>query len=192
MREQTAADGQICRRGALAPARVPIDARAIIDIAKDERRRLVLRRLREDRDRQRRHTRRVQDDGHVIEVLEDADAKGVDEAVGDEHGGVDADGLGRGGDVVGALDEGGGGDEVGEAEGDARGHGDLAQQVEPARDPGRERRPARRRHERRPEVGAAARRDRRHDLAHGRRYREREEGHDDPADAHDCGGIQPG
>lgn len=146
--------------------------------------------LGEDGDGQRGDAGRVQDDGHVVEVLEHADAEGVDEAVRDQDGGVDADGLGRRGHVVAVLDRRGRGDEVREPERDARGHGHLAEQVEPARDPGGEGRPARRRHHGRPEVRAAARRDGRDDLAHGDRDGEREEGHDDPADAHDCGGVK--
>ena len=64
----------------------------------------------------------VKDDGSVVEVFEDLDTKGVDEAVGDEDCGVDADDLGGAGCVAG-FDGGEGANEAGAAEGDAGGNG---------------------------------------------------------------------
>lgn len=173
--EEATAHGQIRGRGALAPARIPIEPRPVVHVAEDEGGGLVLGRLGEDGDGQRRDAGRVQDDGHVVQVLEHAHTKRVDEAVRGQHSGVDADRLGRRRLVVAVLDRRGRRDEVRQAERDARGHGHLAQQVEPARDPGREGRPAQRRHHGRPEVRAAARRDGRDDLAHGDGDGEREE-----------------
>lgn len=126
----------------------------------------------------------VEDDGDVVEILQDADTKCVDEAVGDEHSGVDAEGLGWSGLVVRALDGGHGGHESRQPERDARRHGHLAQQVEPTRYPCRKGRPGRRRHHGRPEIWSATRRDGRNDFAHGHSHHEREEGHDNPAAAH--------
>jgi hypothetical protein len=73
----------------------------------------------------------VQDDRAVVEIAEDVDAEGVDHAVGDEDGGVDADYLSWGGDVGGVEDGCRGADEVCEAEGDARCYCYLAEEVEP-------------------------------------------------------------
>lgn len=184
LRQKTTTNNQISRRCALAPARAPIHARTIIDIPKNERSRLMLRRLSKHSDSERRDASRVQHDRDVVQVLEHTDAERVNEPVGREHGSVDADRLRRRGFVVGAFDGGDGGDEVREAERDARRHGDLAEEVEPARDPGGEGGPARRRHHGGPEVRAAACRDGGYDFAHGCGHGHCEEGYDDPADAH--------
>jgi hypothetical protein len=58
------------------------------------------------------------------------DAEGVDHAVGDEEGRVDADGFGGRG-LVGGFYGCDGRDEAGAAEGYAGGDADLAEEVEP-------------------------------------------------------------
>ena len=79
----------------IACARAPADAvlirRSAIDkLEEDVVARLVRWRLREDDDDEDDGAEGVPPDGDVIEVVEDVDAEGVDEALGDEDGGVDA------------------------------------------------------------------------------------------------------
>lgn len=76
-------------------------------------------RLGEDGDAEAHDAGRVQDDGRVVQVLEQVHAERVDDAVRDEERGVDADGLGRGGLVVWVLDRRHRRDQVGQAERDA-------------------------------------------------------------------------
>jgi hypothetical protein len=109
----------------------PRRRRPIIKRCKHKLGTLMRRRFRQDRNRQGGHTCRVQDDRAVVEIAEDVDAEGVDHAVGDEDGGVDADYLSWGGDVRGIEDGCRGADEICEAEGDARCYCDLAEEVEP-------------------------------------------------------------
>ena len=79
----------------IARARAPADAilirRSAVDkLEEDVVARLVRWRLREDDDDEDDGAEGVPPDGDVIEVVEDVDAEGVDEALGDEDGGVDA------------------------------------------------------------------------------------------------------
>lgn len=140
------------------------------------RRRPVRRRLRHNRNRQTPHAETVQDDGRIVQVLQDVHAKGVDQAVADEDGGVDPQRLACCGHVS-RLDGCRGGDEAGAAEADACCYCELAgrislrqqlyvcivwirsylpNEIEPPRYPRQKRRMSLRRQRRGPEVWAPA------------------------------------
>jgi len=70
----------------------------------------------------------VQQDGGVVEVLEQFDAEGVEEGLGDQEGGVDADCAG-GGWRVGGFDGGEDGNQGCAAEGYAGRYGDSGSSV---------------------------------------------------------------
>lgn len=86
--------------------------------------------LGKDSNTERRDSHRVQEDRGVIEVSQNLDAEGVDNAVRHQDGCVNADRLGRRWDVVGILNDGSGSDQVRKSKGDACCHGHLRKRVE--------------------------------------------------------------
>ena len=122
---QAAGDGDVGSAGANRPRIMVVDSSSVVELAKDERRRLVGGCLGQDGDADRRNTSTVQHDGDVVEIAQDADAKRVDHAVRDQDGGIYAHGFGCSRLKVGVLDGDGGGNEPCQTKGDSRGDSDL-------------------------------------------------------------------
>lgn len=154
LRHEDTDDHDIRRARALAPADT-VDAGVVDELLEHKLGRLVRGRRGEHRDNERSRAHRVPPDRDVVDVLEQVHAERVDEALRDEHRGVDAGGDAWLGDEV-RVERGQGRDEVratiagavdmrscwnedaGGGLPDTSSHSDLAEEVEPSGDPRRE------------------------------------------------------
>jgi hypothetical protein len=127
---QRAAAGDIRRAGSHAPSIIPLGAGLVVEGRKNELGALVRRCLCQHGDGDGRHARRVQEDGGIVQIAQDVDTEGIDQAMGDQNSGVDADGPGGRGNV-GGLDSCGGRDQTCQPKGNTCGHSNLAKEVEP-------------------------------------------------------------
>ena len=100
LRQQDAADGDVGRGGADGPAFGAVQARAVVEALEDLRGGLVGGRGGDDGDGEAADAEAVEDDGAVVEVLEQVHAETIEEAVADEDGDVYAERLACRGFVV--------------------------------------------------------------------------------------------
>ena len=105
---------------------------AVIECRKDKLSRLMGWSGRNHGNGQRRDSGTVEDDGRVVEILQDLDTECVNQAVADEQCSVNADGLGWCRHEILRLDRGQSRDEIRTAKGDTRRDGKLTDKVEPA------------------------------------------------------------
>ncbi len=80
--------------------------------------------LHKDRDAEGRDTGAVENDGHVVQVLEDMDAESVHQSVADQQSRIDSDDF-RGRGLKATFDRGKGGYEVRTTKCNACGNGDC-------------------------------------------------------------------
>lgn len=100
LRHEDTDDHDIRRTRTLAPAHT-VDAGVVDELLEHELARLMRGRRSEHRDNERSRPDRMPPDRDVVDVLEQVDAEGVDEALRDEHRGVYAGGDAWLGDKIG-------------------------------------------------------------------------------------------